>query len=139
MKSRLETLEIKPMTKRTIEIDDVLPGCVENAIEETERLLRGYLADNPDIDEPPCLSNDLDYDGRFHEIIDGCVPIWTSQIEAAWFLHGRALEMAYENAGVGDNPRENGGMAAIYYYIYEKAAEWYQRNVDRIFDQVRNS
>ena len=126
------------MTKRTIEIDDALPGCVEQAIEETERLLREYLADNSDCDRVPCLSNDLDYSGGFHEIIDSAVPIWTAQIEAAWFLHGGDLEAAYENAGVGSNPRENNGMAAIYYYIYEKAAEWYHENAARILEEVRH-
>ena len=125
------------MTKRTIEVDDVLPGCVNTAIEETERMLREYLEENPDLDEPPCLSNDLDYDGRFHEIIDGCVPIWTNEIEAAWFLHGSDLEQAYENAGVGENPRENSGMEAIYYYIYERAADWYTKNVDRIWEETK--
>lgn len=125
------------MTKRTIEVNDVLPGCVESAIEETERLLRGYLEENPDLDEPPCLSNDLDYNGGFHEIIDGCVPVYTREIETAWFLHGRDLEQAYENAGVGKNPRENDGMAAIYYYIYERAAEWYQANAEDIFQETK--
>lgn len=126
------------MTKRTIEVDDVLPGCVDSAIEETETMLREYIADNPDCDETPCLHNDLDYGGRFHEIVDGSVPIWTNQIEAAWFLHGSDLEEAYERAGVGKNPRENNGMAAIYFYIYERACEWYHKNAERIFEEVRH-
>lgn len=126
------------MTKRTIEVDDVLPTCVENAIEDTETALRDFLSDNPDCDDTPCLSNDLDYSGRIHEIVDGSVPIYTAQIEAAWFLHGRDLEEAYENAGVGDNPRDNNGMAAIYHYIYEKVAEWYHANAERIFEEVRH-
>lgn len=125
------------MTKRTIEIDDVLPDCVAEAIEEVERELREYLANNPDCDESPCLSNDLDYNGAIHEIVDGAVPIYTKDIEAAWFLHGRELEKAYDSAGVGGNPRENNGMAAIYYYIYEKVAEWYHHNAERIFEEVR--
>lgn len=125
------------MTKRTIEIDDVLPDCVQSAIEDVERELREYLAENPDCDEPPCLSNDLDYSGAIHEIVDSAVPVYDGQIEAAWFLHGRKLEEAYENAGAGDNPRENNGMAAIYYYIYEKVAGWYCHNAARIFDELR--
>lgn len=48
-------------------------------------------------------------------------------------LYASELEEAYENAGVGDNPRENYGMAAIYFYIYEKCAEWYFENADAIF------
>jgi len=123
------------MTKRTIEVDDVLPDRVESALEEVNDLLRDYIKDNkPDV--VPCLSNDLDYDGSVHQIVDGAVPIYTGEIEAAWFLHGRDLEEAYENAGVGENPRENDGMAAIYFYIYEKVAEWYAENAERIFEEL---
>jgi hypothetical protein len=123
------------MTKRTIEVDDVLPDRVESALEEVNDLLRDYIKDNKP-DSVPCLSNDLDYDGGVHEIVDGAVPIYAGEIEAAWFLHGRDLEEAYENAGVGENPRENDGMAAIYFYIYEKVAEWYAENAERIFEEL---
>jgi hypothetical protein len=124
------------MTKRTIEVDDVLPGCVESAIEEVEKLLRDYIADNGG-DDVPDLAGDLDYDGRVHEIVDGAVPIYTRDIEAAWFLHGRELEKAYENAGVGGSPRENNGMAAIYYYISEAVNDWYARNAQKITEGKR--
>jgi hypothetical protein len=119
------------VTKRTIEVDDALPGCVESAIEEVEKLLRDYIADNGG-DDVPDLTDDLDRDGSVHEIVDGAVPIYTRDIEAAWFLHGRELEKAYENAGVGGNPRENNGMAAIYYYISEAVNDWYARNAQKI-------
>lgn len=125
------------MTKRNIEIDDVLPDCVENAVEQTEELLREYLADKPDLEEPPCLHNDLDYDGRVHEIVDGCVPVYTAQLEAAWFLHGRELEEAYENAGIGTNSREKDGAVAVYCLIEQKVCEWYGRNAERIFSEVK--
>lgn len=125
------------MTKRNIEVDDVLPDCVESALEQVNDLLRDYIKDNSP-DDVPCLSNDLDYSGSVHEIVDGAVPIYGGQIEAAWFLHGRDLEQAYENAGVGENPRENDGMAAIYFYIYEKVAEWYHENAERIFEELRH-
>jgi hypothetical protein len=124
------------MTKRTIEVDDVLPGCVQNAIEEVEKLLRDYIADNGG-DGVPDLANDLDYGGRVHEIVDGAVPVYTRDIEAAWFLHGRELEQAYENAGVGENPRENNGMAAIYWYISEAVNDWYARNAQKITEGKR--
>lgn len=125
------------MPKRTIEIDDVLPDRVASAIESVEEELRDYIKENQP-DAVPCLSNDLDCDGSIHDIVDGAVPIYTRDIEAAWFLHGPKLEEAYENAGVGENPRENNGMAAIYFYIYEKVAEWHQENAERIFDEMRH-
>ena len=121
--------------KRTIEIDDCLTEQTDSAIEDVKQALLDYLEQNPDTDELPCLNNDLDYSGTIHEIIDGAVPIYTSDIEAAWYLYGSELEAAYENAGCGDNPRENNGMAAIYYYISDKVNEWYSRNAEDIFDE----
>ena len=126
------------MPTRKIEIEDVLPECVESAIEQVEECLREYIKEN----EPsrvPCLSNDLDYSGAVHEIIDGCVPIYTGQIDAAWFLHGDDLEEAYENAGIGENPRENDGMAAIYCYIEQAVGEWYAKNARDIFEEMTGS
>jgi hypothetical protein len=122
--------------KKTIEIEDVLPDCVQQAIDETRKLLVSWLADSGDVDEtePPCLSNDLDYSGGFHEIVDNAVPIWTNQIEAAWYLHGRDLEEAYETYGIGENTRENDGKVAIYCYIEQKVAEWYHDNSRTVFE-----
>jgi hypothetical protein len=121
------------MPKITIEIDDVLPTCVESAIDQVRELLVDYLVDNKP-DELPCLHNDLDYSGRVHEIIDGTVPVYTRDIEAAWFLHGSELEEAYEAVGIGKNPRENAGMAAIYCFIEQKVNEWYSENAKEIFN-----
>ena len=120
------------MTKRQIEVNDVLPDCVQSAIEQVEKELRDYIKENTP-DKCPCLWNDLDYSGAIHEIVDGAVPIYGGEIEAAWFLHGRDLEAAYENAGVGSNPRENDGMAAIYFYIHEKVNDWYVENAEEIW------
>ena len=129
------------MTQVTITLNDTLQDCVDGAISEVKQTLLDYLEDHsdldPDIDDVPCLSNDLDYSGRIHEIVDGAVPIYTQEIETAWFLHGSDLEQAYENAGVGDNPRDNDGMAAIYYYINEKVGEWYEGNAEEIFEEWR--
>jgi hypothetical protein len=125
------------MTKRTIEIEDSLPDCVDMAIEQVEELLRDYINDNKP-DEAPCLHNDLNYSGRVHEIIDGSVPVYTHEIEAAWFLHGGDLEEAYEDSGIGTNPRENNGMAAIYCYIEQRVNEWYRGNADRIYSEMRH-
>jgi len=130
------------MTKITIEIDDVLPDCVQSAIDETKESLVNYLKETDYLSgsnegECPCLSNDLDYSGDIHSIVDGAVPHRTSEIEAAWFLHGRDLEDSYESAGCGENPRENNGMAAIYFYIHEKVNEWYSANAVQICDDFR--
>jgi hypothetical protein len=103
-----------------------------------EELLIDYIADN-DCDETPCLQNDLDYDGSVFQIVDGAVPNYKADIEAAWYLHGSDLESAYADAGVGDNPREHNGMAAIYYYIVKQVREWYEANAERVFKKVRDA
>ena len=122
--------------KRSIEVEDTLEERVESAIEDVKTLLEEWLKENPDADEPPCLHNDLDYSGSVHEIIDGSVPIYTYEIETAWFLYSNELEQAYEDAGVGDNPRENDGMAAIYFYIEQRVCQWYESIRDEIQDKL---
>lgn len=120
--------------KITVELDDTLQDRVESAITDVKQLLLDYLEEN-DPDELPDLGNDLDYAGSVHEIVDTCVPIYTREIETAWFLHRRELESAYEDAGVGDNPRENDGMAAIYYYIHAAVCEWYDDEAQSVMDE----
>lgn len=120
--------------KRTIEIEDTLQERVDSAIEDVKQELLSYLSDNKP-DSLPCLNNELDYSGAIHEIVDGSVPIYTKEIEDTWYLYSSELEEAYDNAGVGDNPRENNGLAAIYFYIQEKVGEWYSDNAQDIFDE----
>jgi hypothetical protein len=125
--------------KKKIEIDDTLYERVDDACDEVEELLLEYLKENPETDELPCLGEDLDYSGRVHEIVDGSVPIYTYEIESTWFLYKNELEEAYENAGVGDNPSENNGLSAIYFYIQQKVYEWYGQNAQAIFDEWLDS
>jgi hypothetical protein len=120
--------------KRQIEIDDTLDERVDSAIDEVKKELMSYLDLNKP-DELPCLNNDLDYGGAIHEIIDSSVPIYTKEIEDTWYLYSNELEEAYDNAGCGDNPRENDGMSAIYFYIAEKVNEWYQDEAQDIFEE----
>ena len=125
--------------KRTIEIDDTLQDRTDGAIEEVEQELRRYLDDNPDTDEAPDIGNDLDYSGAIHEIIDGSVPIYTHEIETIWYLHANDLEAAYEDAGIGENPREDSGMVAIYLYIEQAVGQWYYDNAETVFEDWQNA
>jgi hypothetical protein len=122
------------MSKITIEIEDTLQDRVDSAIEDVKDELLRYCEDS-EPDKLPCISNDLDYSGTIHEIVDGSVPIYTKEISDTWYLHGNALEEAYENAGVGDNPKENNGLAAIYFYIHEQVNEWYNDHAEDIFEE----
>jgi hypothetical protein len=122
------------MSKRTIEIEDTLQERVDSAIEDVKDELLRYCDDN-EPDKLPDLGNDLDYSGTIHEIVDGSVPIYTKEIDDTWYLHGNKLEEAYENAGVGDNPKENNGLAAIYFYIQEQVHEWYNDHAEDVFEE----
>lgn len=123
------------MPKITVEINDTLQDRVDEAINEVQDLLKSY-ARREEPEDLPCLHNDLDYSGDVHAIIDSAVPIYTAEIEATWYLHGRELEEAYETVGIGTNPRENDGKTAIYCYIEQKVAEWYADKAQQVFDEA---
>lgn len=119
--------------KRQIEIDDTLDEIVDDTIEAVKNELLNFLKDNPNTNETPDFGNDLDYSGVIHEIVDGNVPIYISEIKDLWYLHKEELEEAYENAGVGSNPLEGNGMSAIYFYIMDQVYEWYRLSADDVF------
>jgi len=121
--------------KRTVEIEDTLGERVQGAIDEVRELLEEYIREN-EPDEAPDLYNDLDYSGEVRDIIYISVPIYTGEIEDTWFLHANKLEKAYENAGIGTNPRENNGMVAIYCYIEQQVADWYRLEADDMYDEI---
>ena len=123
--------------KRTIEINDNLQEWVDGAIADVKEALLDFLNDNPDTDETPDWGNDLDYSGRLHEIIDGAVPIYTADIDAAFYLHGDEIEQAFDDAGIGSKDDKGWPMgwkpAAIYCYIEQQAQEWFRNNADDLF------
>lgn len=127
------------MTKRTIEIEDNLDEIIESCQDDLKVMLNEYLDDTPDLDETPDLSNDLDYDGRFHELIDGAVPIYTKEINDLWYLYGDDFEESFDNAGIGEKSDElwpsGWKAAAIYCYLEEKMFTWYSENADDIFEE----
>ena len=90
--------------KRTIGVDDTLQERVDSAIKELKDLFLDHLNENPETDTCPDVQ-DLDDDGRIHEIADSSVPVYNYEIEATWFLHKSELEEAYENHGLGDLPK----------------------------------
>jgi len=125
--------------KRNIEIDDTLDDCVTEAIDAVRAELLSYLEQNQDSDEVPCISNDLDYSGAIHEIIDGAVPIYTQEITDIFYLHGDEVEQAFDDAGIGDKQDGAGWpmgwkAAAVYCYIESKVHEWYQAEAKDIFE-----
>lgn len=121
--------------KKIVEIKDSIDERVDMAIEEVKDLLIQTLEEK----EPEVFPDmgDLDYYGQVHQIIDSFVPIYHSDIRDIWYLYEEELEEAYSEAGIGDNPRENEGMAAIYCLIGKRVNEWYDANAQDIFNEWR--
>lgn len=125
------------MSTRTVEIDDTLDDNVQGAIEAVAEVLEEYFKEYPEEDLPDI--GDLDYSGSIHEIIDGSVPVYYKEIVDTWYLYSSELEEAYEDSGIGDNPRENSGMVAIYCYIQQKVYEWYASDAEDLWQEWREA
>lgn len=129
------------MTKRTVEIEDTLQDRVDGAIEAIKAEFLSYLDQNPDTEKAPDWS-DLDYSGTLHQIIDGSVPIYTSEIADIMYLHGDDVEQAFDDAGIGEK-KDGAGWptgwkaAAIYCYIDQQAAQWFHDNASELFEEWR--
>jgi hypothetical protein len=120
---------------KTVQTEDSLQDRVDSAINDVKVVLADYVKENQ-CDSLPCINNDLDYDGSIHQIIDSSVPVYTKGIKDIWYLHDHELEEAYEAAGCGENPWENNGMAAIYWYIHYKINDWYLENAEQYFQEL---
>ena len=129
------------MVKRTIEIEDTLSEIIDSLESDLKEMEIEYLNDNSDLEEAPDLYNDLDYDGRYHELIDGAVPIYTGEITDLFYLYGDDFEEAFDNAGIGDKEDDKWPMgwkaAAIYCYLDQEMADWYRNNAEDIYDEWR--
>jgi hypothetical protein len=124
------------MTKRMVEIEDNLDQIVEDVQSELKDLVVNWIKEN---NTKPDLSNDIDYDGSFHEIVDTAVPIYTGEINDLFYLYGDEFEEAFDNAGCGDKEDKcwpsGWKPAAIYFYIEQKCWDWFNENIDQIFEE----
>lgn len=124
------------MVTRMVEIEDRLDEIIESVKDDVKDLAIQWIKENG---EQPELYNDLDYDGSFHEIVDGAVPIYTSEINDLFYLYGDDFEEAFDNAGIGDKTDtcwpSGWKAAAIYCYIEQEVAEWFNDNIDDIFEE----
>ena len=124
--------------KRTVEIEDDLQERVDDAKEDIKDLLEAYYEDNPDVlkDDGSVDYNDLDNES-IDEIVDDCVPAYTSEIKGLWYFHGEDFLDAYKSEGLGNDPYENNGAGAIYAYIRQEVVAWYFDNEEDICEEVR--
>lgn len=120
--------------KRTIEIEDWIPGAIEEAKKEIQEKIQEYLKEN-DGEAPEW--GDLDDDGSMHEIIDGSVSIWTDDQKNAWYLYGDKAEEAFESQFGADAKRDEGWpmgwkAAALYCYIEQELVDWFDDYVSSL-------
>ena len=122
--------------KRNVEIEDNLDEIIESVKDEVKELAINWIKDNQD---KPDLYNDLDYDGSFHGIVDSSVPIYTREINDLFYLYGNELEDAFDNAGIGDKNDDHWPAgwkaAAIYCYIEQEVSEWFNDNIDDLYEE----
>ena len=132
------------MKSYTIEIETDLSELVSSAIEETKRSIAWLLKEN-EIDETMDkhdIIDVLEYDGTLHEIIEGCVPVYTAQLKALMFVHEFDLMEAFDNAGICtvDEVLNNPDSyilglegVAIFCYIEQEVNEWIEDDLEDWF------
>lgn len=122
--------------KRTVEIDDTLDDRLDSAKSDLKDEATSFLDENPDRDGAPDLQNDLNFSGAFNGIVDSNTPIYNGEIRDLWYLYGSDFEAALDNAGIETSP-DNRQQCAIYCYIEQELAEWYEGEKDAIYDDWR--
>jgi len=120
-----------------------LDNLIDLVQEETERLLIEYCEEN-ECDDLPCLSNDIDYSGGFHEMIDSSVPVYTNEITEIFYRSGVGdeIEQVFEDSFGAEAKTDKGWpngwkAAAIYSYLEQEAWQWWNDNAQDAFDTWR--
>lgn len=118
----LEILYSNPPPRGQYVIDP-MPDILDCLEADLGDMLREYLTENPDHAETLADDwlNELDYDGRIHELVDGAVPVYDADQSAIMFFHGQDVTQAWENAGFGG---EFTIPAGIYCLLMEHVAEF---------------
>ena len=135
------------MKTYTIEIETDLNELEGAAIDEIKRSIawlvsEGYQFNRRNETLSDAINDRLEYDGTKHEIIDGCVPVYTHQLEALMFVHKWELMEAFNNAGICTvdevlaNPNSYVlGLegVAIFCYIENSVNQWIQDDLEDWF------
>ena len=132
------------MKSYSVEIETDLNELEEAAIDEIKRSIAWLVSEGEIEKDAPVddINERLEYDGTKHEIIDGCVPVYTHQLEALMFVHKWELMEAFNNAGICTvdevlaNPDSfNLGLegVAIFCYIENSVNQWIQDDLEDWF------
>ena len=133
------------MKSYTVEIETDLNELEGEAIDEIKRSIawlvsEGEIDDSMDADD---INERLDYDGTKHEIIDGCVPVYTYDLEALFYVHKRVLMDAFLDSGISTvdevlaNPDSfTLGLegVAIFYYLEDSVNQWINDDLEDWFN-----
>ncbi len=107
--------------KRVIEMEDNLQEIVESAEEDIINEFKEKEIIPEEYINIQDMIYKLDYDGTFHEIIDGSTPISQHEVEDLYYLYRNETDSAFEAAGIGDkSDYDNYKQVALFYLIKEK-------------------
>ena len=152
----VERKKIKLYNLRIEVMNDDLNDLVDELESEVRERIKDYINENHPfkkdaaIDDLERVYDDLDcldagdvqddIQDIISELVDNAVPIYNYGIKCCWFLHGGELEDAYEDSGIGENPRENSGMTAIFLYleqaVYAGFEEWFDEIKSEILEEI---
>jgi hypothetical protein len=90
------------MKSYCVEIERDLNELEGAAIDEIKRSIEWFVSEgeiekDAQVDD---INERLEYDGTKHEVIDGCIPVYTHQLEALFFVHKWDLMEAFNDAGI---------------------------------------
>ena len=132
------------MPKRTIIIDDKLPDMVEGIKAALEEMLTEYLEERKPA-RLPDLSNDLDYAGVVHEMIESWIPVYTYELHDIYYLHGAEIQDVVDiwDRDCGPDSHEiqldTWRMRGVYYYLEHCLNEWYDSFAEAVFDKYEEA
>lgn len=121
--------------KRTIEIEDTLSERLDDVKYEIKEHLINYVKENPGEDFDS-WQDAIRYDGTDHEIVDSSTPIYYSEIDSNYYLHGDELDEAYRAAGCYDSPPENYRQVCIYFWLEQEAWEWVNTELEEWYNDT---
>lgn len=119
--------------RRKIEIDDTMDENIDCVKEELFNRTKDYLKENLDISDVDEVYQNIADD--VHEIVDSSTPIYYSEIDALFYLYGDEVEEAYKNAGCYTEPPENFRQVCIYFYLEEKAWDYWREDIVPLIEE----
>ena len=106
--------------------------------EEVARAVRSTVEKIQELEEEDLFSAypGISEDMHLHEIVSDVLEGMTElEVRSAWFYHSADLVDATKRAGNTKNAFENGGMDAIFDYLYQAAAKAY---IESVKDLIAN-